>query len=73
MYLQFQNFFRGITPDPHNEGEGRGEEKKGGEGRGGKGREGKRGERMNPPKTNPVYGPASDHIHLRIQPTASQN
>jgi hypothetical protein len=44
MHLQFQKFFPGvIPPDPHNKGEGRG-------GEGGMG--------VNPPKTNPVYGPA---------------
>jgi hypothetical protein len=57
VHLQFQFFSGGYTPDPHDNGEGRerrrGEgrekEKRGGEGRGWDG--------LNPPKTNPVYGP----------------
>jgi hypothetical protein len=46
MHLQFQFFFGGYTPGPHNKRDGRG----------GKGWEG-RGLDEPPPKTNPVYGP----------------
>jgi hypothetical protein len=35
----------------------KGREGRGGEGRGGEGREEKGGSGVNPPKTNPVYGP----------------
>jgi hypothetical protein len=55
----FKNIFPGvIPPDPHDNGEGRGRERRGrkrGEGRGGEEREGWDG--VNPPKTNPGYGP----------------
>jgi hypothetical protein len=64
VHLQFQKIlFAGITPGPHDKGEGR--EKRGGEGKearkGGEGREG-RGAKEGmgwgePPKTNPGYGP----------------
>jgi hypothetical protein len=64
VHLQFKKILSaGITPDPHDKGEGR--EKRGGkerrqgkerkEGRGGEQRKGWDG--VNPPKTNPGYGP----------------
>jgi hypothetical protein len=56
VHLQFRKFFRGYTPDPHDEGGGKGGEgkgkeekeregrrRKGGEERGRKGGEGRRG------------------------------
>jgi hypothetical protein len=59
VHLQFQNFFPGvIPPDPHDKGRGgkggRGRERRGR--KGGEEREGWDG--VNPPKTNPGYGPA---------------
>jgi hypothetical protein len=54
VHLQFQTFFPGvIPPDPHDKGEGRGR-------KGGEEREGWDG--VNPPKTNPGYGPVYRQI-----------
>jgi hypothetical protein len=53
VHLQFQKFFpEVIPPDPHDKGEGR----ERGEGKG-KERKGRGWDGVNPPKTNPGYGP----------------